>query len=356
MRKTFVSTALLLSVGAAALGLLLFPQEISQTVSSTLTICTGTLLPTLFPFLILSGFLIKSGLTAQIGRILEPLMRPLFHLPGTCASALLLGMIGGYPTGAKSVVSLYQDGLCSREEAEHALVFCNNCGPGFLLGSIGHGVFGNLSCGILLWGCHILSAVLTGMIFADPQNSPIGPTQKRSRTYVPSPCAALVSSVTDGMQAFLNLSAFVLCFSALTCLIRLSGITDIFTLLLPCSGENGSFFFLGLLEMTAGTLNVTSGSTPERLILISTLVGWGGLCVHFQVLSLIQHTDLSPGPYFFGKGLHGILAGALTACFLLGGLQFTLLVFLIVCTIVYFRKKSVEKKRNIYYNGFQEAN
>lgn len=356
MRKTIVSAVLFLSVCAATLGLLLYPQEISQAVSNTLAICTGTLLPTLFPFLILSGFVIKSSLTTPIGRILEPLMRPLFRLPGTCASALLLGLIGGYPTGAKTVVSLYQDGQCSRKDAEHALAFCNNCGPGFLLGSIGYGLFNNLSCGLLLWGSHALSAVLTGMIFANPQNTATLPTSKRAQKPEMSPCTALVSSVTDGIQAFLNLSAFVLCFSALTCLIRLSGILDAFPLLLPCSNENGEWFFLGLMEMTAGTLNLTSGPVSERLILISTLVGWGGLCVHCQVLSLIQHTDLSAGSYFFGKGLHGILSGFFTACFLLGGVFLMLLTFVFSCTIVYFRKKSVEKNRNIYYNDFQEAN
>jgi len=348
MKKNVPAFVLSLTVCGAALGLIVFPQEVSRAVRDGLSLCTDTLLPTLFPFLVLSGFLIKSGLAAPLGRILEPIMQPLFHLPGVCSSAFLLGLVGGYPTGAKTALALYRSGQCSRREAEQTLAFCNNCGPGFLLGSIGFGVFGSLSCGVLLFFTHALAAVLTGILLAAPH--PISLSTGKTSTEKPSMPAAFVASVTESMQAFLNLSAFVLCFAAITCLAQLSGLISALAVLLPFSQENSTCFLLGLLEMSTGTLQLSHGTAAEQMILTSAIVGWGGLSVHCQVLSLMEDTELSPSLYFKGKALHALLSALLCTLFLTRSMILGAAVFITVAT-VRFRKKAVEKKRQIYYNG-----
>lgn len=316
MKKNFTTALLSLAVCAAALGLILFPKDVSNAVTDGLSMCSDVLLPTLFPFLVLSGFMIKSGLIDMVGRFLEPVMRPTFHLPGVCSSALLLGLVGGYPTGAKAAVTLYRDGLCTRQEAEQTLTFCNNCGPGFLLGSVGFGIFGCFSCGMILLVAHWLSAVAVGMFFAPPYTRSEQNARIKKHTADTPLHTAFVGSVTEAMQAFLNLSAFVLCFSAITQLAQLSGIINILAALFPLSQENSISFLLGLLEMTAGALHLGGGSETERMILASALIGWGGLSVHCQTLSLMQDTDLSPVPYFKGKALQALLAALLTAGFL----------------------------------------
>lgn len=347
MKKNIPAVFLSLTVCTAALGLIAFPQEVSRAVRDGLSLCADVLLPTLFPFLILSGFLIKSGLTAPLGRLLEPVMQPLFHLPGICSSALLLGLVGGYPTGAKTALALYHDGQCSRRETEHMLAFCNNCGPGFLLGSVGFGVFGSFSCGVILFFIHALAAVLTGILLAPPcPDTFSGSKQETSTPPIP---AVFVSSVIEAMHAFINLSAFVLCFAALTRLAQLSGLVDILAALLPFSQENSTHFLLGLLEMSTGTLQLSHGALAERMMLASAIVGWGGASVHCQVLSLMQDTGLSPGLYFKGKALHGLLSALLTALFLTRSLILGAAIFMIAASIR-FRKKVVEKKRQAYYN------
>ena len=307
MSKTHSSVLLSVSLLAAAAGLLLLPHEVSAAVSEGLSLCTDTLLPTLFPFMILSGVFVRSGLARHIGDKTDRLMTTLFHLPGVCFSALLFGMIGGYPTGAKTTVSLYRSGVCSKDETEHALAFCNNCGPGFLISGIGFGLFQDIRCGILLFAVHILSAIFTGMVLSPPIEG-IPRRKLKNPDHNTSIATCFVTSVTDAMASYLNLCAFVLCFSAVLVLVAQSGIPALLAHFLPCSETNGTWFLLGWFEMTGGIFHLTAGSISERFVLISVLAAWGGLSVHCQVISLLQGTDLSPIPYLKGKALHSIFA------------------------------------------------
>ena len=315
MNQNRSSLPLLLCVAAAAFGLLAFPQSVSRAVSDSLTLCTTTLLPTLFPFMVLAGIVIKSGIAHSIGSRTQWFMKPVFHLPGVCFLPLLLGMIGGYPTGAKTVVSLYRSGACSRQDAEHTLAFCNNCGPGFLISGIGFGIFGQIRYGVLLYLSHVAASCLTGFLLA-PQHRPTATAPPLDPPPSVPPSVAFVSSVTDSLYAFANLSAFVLCFSAITSLVQLSGIPEVLSGLLPFSGGNGQWFLLGLLEMTGGVRHLEAGSLSEQLMLCAALTGWGGLCVHCQVLFLLYDTDLSPALYWRGKALHALLSAAVIALFL----------------------------------------
>ena len=117
-----------LSLIAGAFALLLWPQESTRAAKDGLMLCYNVILPSLFPFFVLSSLSVDLGFTRLFGRLLEPVMRPLFRISGAGASAFALGCIGGYPVGAKTAVSLYESGQCSRSEAHRLLAFCNNCG------------------------------------------------------------------------------------------------------------------------------------------------------------------------------------------------------------------------------------
>lgn len=319
MKTNYIARGLTgLILALAAFALLKYPQEISQAVSQGAQLCITLLLPGLFPFFILSSLAVKLGFTDLLGLLLNPLMGPLFHLPGNCACSLILGLLGGYPTGARTAAVLYREGLCSRQQAQRLLGFCNNCGPAFLLGTVGYGLFGELRYGLLLSGVHAGAACLSGMLL-----NRCGPGASETVTSAPSKPvstlpAAFVSSVTESFQSLLNLFAFVLCFSAIAKLLLLSPLPARFSAFLSpfLIPENAEALFLGLFEMTLGVTAVLTGSIEERLILTSALLGWGGLCVHCQVLALLQDTDLSPAFYFKGKVLHALLSAFLMAALL----------------------------------------
>ena len=139
-----LSGALLL---AFCIGLLRWPEAAAAAAKSGLLLCGDLIIPSLFPFFILSTLTVSLGFSSLLGRLLEPMMQPLFHQSGAGASALVLGFIGGYPVGAKTVCTLYQEQLCSREQAQCLLAFCNNSGPAFIVGAAGIAVFQSAKIG-----------------------------------------------------------------------------------------------------------------------------------------------------------------------------------------------------------------
>ena len=117
VRDLFLGLGLL----CATLALMFWPQEAMEAAREGLRLCYNVILPSLFPFFVLSALVVDLGLAGYLGRALEGLMRPLFHVPGACASALVLGFVGGYPVGARTALSLYQKGMCTKTEAERLL-------------------------------------------------------------------------------------------------------------------------------------------------------------------------------------------------------------------------------------------
>ncbi|MFR4562546.1 MAG: nucleoside recognition domain-containing protein [Flavonifractor plautii] len=133
---------LALGLLCAALALVLWPGEAMSAMKDGLSLCGNVILPSLFPFFVLSSLVVELGMSRCLGRLFQPVMAPLFRVNGACASAVALGFIGGYPVGARTAIALYESGQCSRTEAERLLAFCNNSGPAFILGVVGTGVFG----------------------------------------------------------------------------------------------------------------------------------------------------------------------------------------------------------------------
>ena len=114
---------------------------VRDSVAEALALCARSVVPSLFPFLVASSALLALGFGELAAPWLAGLMEPLFRVPGAGSAALVLGLVGGYPIGAKTAADLYRENLVSREEAERLLAFCNNSNPVFLISVLGVGVF-----------------------------------------------------------------------------------------------------------------------------------------------------------------------------------------------------------------------
>ena len=191
--------------------------------AKALALCAGTVIPALFPFMAVTGLLMRLGFGQWLAPYMAGLMAPLFRLPGCAGSALLLGLVGGYPIGARTAAELYTSGALTRQEAERLLTFCNNSNPVFLISVLGVGVFGSVRVGLWLWLIHVASALVTGLLFRG-----LG----RGRRSVPPPVSfqapslpgAFVASVKDAAGAMVSVCAFVTLFYVLVSpLARLGG-------------------------------------------------------------------------------------------------------------------------------------
>ena len=179
-----------------------------------LTLCAGTVIPALFPFMVVTGLLVRLGFGQWLAPDMAGLMASLFRLPGCAGSALLLGLVGGYPIGARTAAELYASGDLTRQEAERLLTFCNNSNPVFLISVLGAGVFGSVRTGLWLWLIHVCAALFTGLLFRG-----LGRGRKTVPPAIsfqaPSLPAAFVSSVRDSAGTMLSVCAFVTFFYVL---------------------------------------------------------------------------------------------------------------------------------------------
>ena len=171
----------------------------------------------LFPFLAVSTLLLRLGFGELAAPWLAGLMEPLFRVDGAGSSALLLGLVGGYPIGPRTTADLYRQGSLRKDEAERLLTFSNNSNPVFLISVLGIGVFGSVRVGIWLWLIHVLSALLTGLCFRRYRaSSPVPQAPARgSAFHTVSFSAALVESVRAACSGILSVCAFVLFFYVL---------------------------------------------------------------------------------------------------------------------------------------------
>jgi len=263
-----------------------------------LLLCGRSVIPALFPFMAASTMLVSMGFGEWAAPRLAGLMS-LYRLPGLAGSALLLGLVGGYPIGARTAAELYKKGLLTRDEAQRLLGFCNNSNPVFLISVLGGGVFGSPRTGVYLWLIHVLSALLTGFFFRGSAK-PVG----RQRPPRISPCqaaslpAAFVEGVRSACGNMLAVCGFVVFFYVLASpLSRLGG--------LPGAG------LVGLLELFSLTPLLTAGR--PGFILASACAGWGGASILCQTAAVLEDSGLELRNCVAGKLIQGLLAGALAA-------------------------------------------
>lgn len=304
--------AAILTLGALA-GLLISPNEAYLSAKSSLALCAGTIVPSLFPFMVVSNTVLRLGLAQQLGKAVEPLARRLFGVSGAGATVFVLGLAGGYPLGAFTVSELYSGGRITRSEAECLLRFCDNCGPAFIISVAGSCVFGSASVGFFLYGVHSITAVLGGII------SNRGTVNVSEDICVKSEplSTAFTGSVRRASLACLSVCGFVTFFGVCV------GLLDAWNILPALCGQiafrTGAelhfirSLFCGFLEIGVGTGSMLGlALNAKNLALCSFVLGWGGLSVQAQAASAISEGGLSPAPHLYGKLLHGGLSALIT--------------------------------------------
>lgn len=285
----------LLLLAAFAAALAAAPAEASDAARQGLALCLQTVLPSLFPFFVLSSLVVASGAADGFGHALAPVMRPLFRMSGAGAAALALGLVGGYPVGARTTAELYRGGALSKAEAERLLAFCNNAGPGFILGVCGTAVLRDTRAGLYLYLVHVAAAVISGVMLSHLTTAESTASRPPRRAQGQSLAAAFPTAVRDSFAAVWSVCGFVVIFAV---------VLRYVTLLLPPSP-----LLIGFIELTNGVLSLSADR--GGFVLCAVFLAWGGLSVHAQTLSVLEDSGLSVRLYFLGKAMQAALSAPL---------------------------------------------
>ena len=260
---------------------------VRDSVAEALALCARSVVPSLFPFLVASSALLALG----FGELAAP----------------WLGLVGGYPIGAKTAADLYRENLVSREEAERLLAFCNNSNPVFLISVLGVGVFGSVRAGVWLWLIHVLSALLTGLVFRGSGKSASRQELTRRPPFrAVSFAEAFTGAVRSSLAGILSVCAFVVFF---------------YVLAQPLTAVGGRLGAVLVAALELFSLTPLLTADAFGFLLAAAAAGWGGLSVLCQTLAVLEGSGLRLRNCLLGKAVQcafSLLLAALLAGYALG--------------------------------------
>lgn len=252
-------------------------------------LCIETLIPSLFPFFVISGYFCR-----VYSEIDLPFMNPILRvcgIPKGTGSLFILGMLGGYPVGAKAIADMYREGRLQAGAARRLLGFCSNAGPAFVFGVAG-GMFKTSLAPWMLLAIQFLSAIATGFLLP----------RTESRTAVQSRITQNVrfSQVFEGsIKAIASVCGWVILFRVIITMLK-----RWFLWLLPNTAQ---IILTGILELSNGCMALAEiGNSGLRFIICSGILSFGGLCVYLQTVSVTE--QLGTGFYFPGKFLQCLIS------------------------------------------------
>lgn len=272
-------------------------------VQEGLSLFLETVFPALFPFLVLSEFMLFSGVGDMLGLAIARPMNMLFGVSRAGSKALLLGVLCGQPIASSTAISLYEKEEISKEEAQRISLFANNPSSGFLISAVGGALFGNTGVGIALFCITQLSAISLGIALRLFFGKAEEKEKKCHNGADKCPLSTLfTTAVQRAFSCVLQIGAFLIFFSALKS--TLAGLLT--SLPLPTKWHAWLF---GCLEITAGIQAAANTlSCYSAIRLAAFLCGFGGVCVCFQILSISQKCDLRISSYLLAKLFQGCLA------------------------------------------------
>lgn len=314
--------------------LILYPKVAVASASKGIQLWLEIVFPSLFPFFVASQLLSKSGMVNIFGIILEPVMRPLFNVPGCGSFALAMGIISGYPVGASITSDLRKQDLLTKTEAERLLTFTNNSGPLFIMGAVAVGMFKLPQAGYLLYLSHVAACITVGLIFkyykkesTKSMKAHIKMSHKlkteliKYRNEDANVWTLFGECIKNAVSTILAIGGFIIFFSVLINVMIASGFIGWVCSLVPdmiyaagIGPKTLEGIFCGIFEITTGSnlINLSSGNLLLKLCCASLIIGWAGLSVHTQVMSIVSSSDIGVKPYIAGKALQGILSAIYT--------------------------------------------
>lgn len=273
-------------------------KYISDSILNSLSFCSKTLIPSVFPFMVLSLFLIYSSL-------LESNLRNTYisknNILGVCKiynNSIILGSLSGFVTGSRCVCKIYDSYNTDVNSFNHAVAISSNAGIGFTVSCVGILIWGSPLFGVLIYILQIGLAILLGRLFYKKSNC----SRYTVQASHPSITKAFTDSVTDSAYSLLSICAFVTVFTILS---------DILALCLP---EDLSYLINIFFEFSSGSFKcIMSEHNYINGFLSGFCIGFGGLSAIFQIISSCADHPFNKGKFFLFKMTHGFMLGLLTS-------------------------------------------
>ena len=270
-----------------------FSDELSDYVAAGLKISVRVIIPSVFPFLVLTDASVRFIRFERIGR-LRRLFERAFHINGAALPVFVCGVLCGFPLGAKLALTMYENGKISKCECERLMCFSNIASPAYTVSAVGIGILSNFKVGLILYFVSLFSTVATGFLTG------IKKRFSRFSGFTEEQNYDLVKSIKKSAAASVNVIFFISFFSAISVIIKLMPISEAI-----------KFIVMPFIEVGSAVKYLSDScifSFRLTLAAIAFSLSFSGLSVIMQSLALEGAEEISRKKCFLYKLLQGLIS------------------------------------------------
>lgn len=290
-------------------------QATAQGVKTGFEYCTEILVPSLFPIMFLSKFVVISNMLEFIKKPLNRVIKLIFYLPGSAAPVILLSLVGGYPVGASGVQTLLRTKEINHEQLNRMMCFCVNSGPAFTISVVGCSLLKNPFLGLVIFISQIIISITIGIITGIIARIKKVPYYCNSIGNKNSVCIsdAIVDSISQTSETTISMCSLVTIFTVIISIFKSAGIFDF--LYNICVSYQIKYQYiicsiLSALEITSGCSYASNNSIP--IAIISFAIAYGGLCTHIQIKSILRNTNFNYAKFHVARLVNAVFLMLLT--------------------------------------------
>ena len=308
--------------------LIKFPKASYFGISTGAKFSIEILIPSLFPFIFLSRFVVVSRMLEFLKKPLDKITKFLFYLPGSAAPVIFLSLVGGYPIGAIGTKTLLENKEINSVQFNRMMCFAVNAGPAFIINAVGYSLLKNPFLGLILFLIQVFLsltyAILLGII-ARIKKEPFFVDDSFKKLKRIKISDAIVESTSQASFAIINMCSLVIIFTLFISLINEFNILSILNTCLNINSQNFICLIISCLEVTSGCSYASTHASS--LAVISFAIGYGGICTHLQIASILQNTKFNYLKFHIFRIINA-LCSLLISIFILNFFKLSVPVFL----------------------------
>lgn len=275
----------------------IYSNDIKESVLIAINIWNNSLIPSIFPFLLLSNLLVKYGFIEIISKIFGRATEIIYNLPKSASYAIITSMFTGFPTGSKYIKDLLQNREIDNEDANVLITFTSFSNPLFVISAVGEGMLHNKKIGIKIFMVHLFTGLFVGLLFKkkkERKNIQVNKKVINNKSFIEN----LINSINETFKILANILGLLIFFFIIVTIINKILPNNLITLLLK-----------GLIEITTGINYIAKSKIQIKMkaALIGLLLSFNGLSIHFQTKSIIENTDIKYENYLISRTIHALL-------------------------------------------------
>ena len=304
MKKKLYSFTIIITLLITIINIFLNSNTLNQTITFSSNLFLKNIMPSLFPMFIISSILVEIDIPKVLGNIFKKPMNILFKTKGEGAFIFFMSMITGFPSSAKYINDLLNKKQINTKDAQKILMFSFFSNPLFIVNTVGIMFLKSQKIGIMLLISHILGNIIIGIIFKNyNQTKNIPNTKINNLKYLNTKInntnlfKVLITSIKTSIETLINIFGIITFF--LIIINILFKTKNIITIPL-----------IGILEMTSGLkyLSLSNIDYNIKVLLSMFLISFGGLSVHFQIMSILHKKKVKYLPFLISRIIHGIIS------------------------------------------------